>query len=234
MSLTFPYKKPNKKLLMKFKHLEKLDKINILFCKLFFDKFLSLIIILFLASPLLLFLYIIFTCESFFSKDSRGPFLYYYNSVSQGRYFRKYKIRFFKMKFLDSRFQQDDWRAYSKISSNRKHCTFFGFVIKKYYLDEIPQIFSVLAGEISLIGPRPLSVFHYKKDFNQGNFIRQKLIGGLIGPGHLNKGLVTMGTPELEFMYADMIYKGNCLRVLFFDLKIIYKTFLLISKGGGH
>ena len=234
MSKSFPYKKPSKELLKEFQCLSILNKITPPLCKLLLDKTISICLILFLVGPLFLCCFFFAKLESLFFESSRGPFLYYYDSVSQAKTFRKYKIRYFLMKFVDLNKPSNDWLTYSKIKSNKQYCTFFGYFFKKYYLDELPQFFSVLIGDISLIGPRPLSVLHYKRDIKQGNYIREKLIAGIIGPGHLNKGLKKMGDPREEFLYADLLNKNNCIKIFLFDIKVIFKTVLLIFKGGGH
>ena len=87
---------------------------------------------------------------------------------------------------------------------------------------------------MSIVGPRPLSEVHYYRDIKQGNVTRKLLRGGLLGLGHIRKGTAEMGDPIFEYEYADAVLNNNSFKLIFLDLWIMYKGFLLILKGGGH
>ena len=98
----------------------------------------------------------------------------------------------------------------------------------------MPKFFSVLIGKMALVGPRPLSIIHAERDIQQGNFVRRKLRGGIIGLGHVRKGTEEFGSPEFEFEYAGVLAENKCLQTLKTDIWVVWTAMKLVLKGGGH
>mgnify|MGYP001406388469 FL=1 len=167
------------------------------FWKVLFDKVLSFIILV-LCIPLLVILKIAFIIEGVIIKENSGPMFFYYFAVSGGKKMRKYKIRIIKQKFIDKeKAKQHEWIAFSAEWTSESR-TYVGSFVKKYYLDEIPQFFSILIGDMSIVGPRPLSELHYYRDLEQGNVTRKLIKGGLLGLGHINKDTELMGVQSIK------------------------------------
>ena len=144
--------------------------------------------LVFISLPVLLFLKIAYIIEGIFIQENKGPMLFYYWGVSGGNKIKKWKIRLIKTKYIEPEgAARHDWIAFSGewTAESRTHV---GAFAKKWYLDELPQFWSVLIGDMSIVGPRPLSVLHYERDKAQGNVTRSLLKGGLLGLGHINKG----------------------------------------------
>ena len=230
----FPYKAPYEAVKIKYTYIFSIDyALPQKFLKLFFDKLVALFFIL-LTSPILLLLKIGFLVEGLFFKENRGPMFFSYNAISKGKIFKKYKIRIIKLKYIDPiGAKNGNWLAYSA-EWNPKARTFLGSFVKKFYLDEIPQFYNVLIGDMSIVGPRPLAVIHYERDLAQGNVTRKHLKGGLLGLGHIMKGKPEFGNPIYEYEYIDQYTKRSEFGLLWLDLNIILRGILLILKGGGH
>lgn len=230
----FPYKPPNVEILEKYSHIFQLTTpLPSRFFKIFFDKLIA-VFFLVLSSPILLLLKLAFLIEGWLIPENKGPMFFYYNGVSAGKVIPKYKIRLIKTKYIDpDGAKRHDWIAYSAEWTPDSR-TYVGQFVKKFYLDELPQFWSVLKGDMSIVGPRPLSVMHYERDRAQGNVTRFLLRGGLLGLGHINKGTAEMGNPIYEYEYVDQYLKRSSFGLLCLDLWIIWRGILVIIKGGGY
>jgi lipopolysaccharide/colanic/teichoic acid biosynthesis glycosyltransferase len=230
----FPYKPPSKDIYNKYKYIFSINKeLPPRFFKSIFDVLIALLLVL-VSLPILFLLKIAFITEGFFIAENKGPMFFYYNAVSAGKVIRKYKIRLIKIKYIEPEgAKRGDWIAYSAEWTPDSR-TFMGQFVKKFYLDELPQFWSVLKGDMSLVGPRSISVLHYERDLKQGNVTRKLLKGGLLGLGHINKGTSEMGNPIYEYEYLDQYIKRSSFGLLCLDLSIIWKGVIVIFKGGGH
>lgn len=145
-----------------------------LFLKRIFDIVVSLVLIV-LLSPLLLVLSILIVL------DSKGGVFYRQERVTQ--YGRKFRIFKFRTMVVDA-----DKIGTQVTVSNDSRITRVGSVIRKYRLDEIPQLFNILLGDMSLVGTRPEST-HYVK------FYTPEMYATLLLPAGV--------TSEASIMYKD-------------------------------
>ena len=230
----FPYAAPSDEVKKKYSYIFGIVKpLEDKFLKNFFDKLISFLL-LSLSVPLLIVLKIGFVIEGIIDSSTKGAMFFSYNAVSKGHIFKKYKIRIIKEEYIDQQAAKNgDWIAYAG-EWNSKSRTFMGQIVKKFYLDEIPQFYNILIGDMSIVGPRPLAVIHYDRDLKQGNVSRKLLKGGLLGLGHIMKGQSDFGNPIYEYEYIDSYINLSGFQLLLVDLKIIFKGIILILKGGGH
>jgi lipopolysaccharide/colanic/teichoic acid biosynthesis glycosyltransferase len=229
----FPYKPPTEAIKQLYGSIFELTQpLAVRLPKLVFDKLVAGILLL-AAAPVLLLLKVAYVIEGWLIPENKGPMLFSYNAVSAGKVFPKYKIRLIKEKYIDQEgAKRGDWLAYSAEWTPDSR-TYVGQFAKKFYLDELPQFYSVLIGDMSIVGPRPLSVLHYDRDRAQGNVTRFLVKGGLLGLGHINKGTPEMGNPVYEYQYVDQYMRLTPLQLLWLDLSIIGRGVKVILQGKG-
>ena len=108
---------------------------------------------------ILLVLKLAFVIEGWLIPENKGPMFLYYNAVSAGKVIPKYKIRLIKTRYIEPEGAKwHDWIAYAAEWTPDSR-TYMGRFVKKFYLDELPQFYSVLKGDVfdlPRIGPRRL------------------------------------------------------------------------------
>ena len=230
----FPYKPPTEEIKIKYGHIFELkEALRSRLFKALFDKVVA-ITLLTASLPILFLLKIAYVIEGVFIPENKGPIFFYYWGISGGKKIKKWKIRLIKTKYIEPKgAAKHDWIAFSAEWTEDSR-TRVGAFAKKWYLDELPQFWSVLIGDMSVVGPRPLAVLHYERDKAQGNVTRSLLRGGLLGLGHINKGTSEMGNSAYEYEYIDEYINRSSFGLLRLDLWIIWKGVLVILKGGGH
>lgn len=231
---SFPYKPPTEQIIIEFGDiLEIKSPLKTKILKICFDKIVALIA-LSLGLPILLILKIAYLLEGSIIKENAGPMFFFYWARSHDKRFKKWKIRLIKESFINKELARaHDWRAYSAEWLPESK-TYVGAFVKKWYLDEIPQFWNVLIGDMSIVGPRPLSEMHYIRDIMQGNNCRMLIRGGMLGLGHNNKGTSEMGNSKYEYEYIRYYINNSGIKLIIFDLKVIFKGIKLMLKGGGH
>ena len=124
----------------------------------------------------------------------------------------------------------DDGHQVRQATKNDTRITPLGAVLRKTSLDELPQLFNVLAGDMSLVGPRPHASAHneeYRK-LIEGYMLRHKVKPGITGLAQVNgwRG----ETETLEKMQRRVEYDHRYIREwsLWMDLKILLKTALVV------
>ena len=114
-----------------------------------------------------------------------------------------------------------------KVLPDEKRVFGLGKLIRKFSLDEIPQLFNVIRGDMSLVGPRPLLV-EYLELYTEEQHKRHLVKPGVTGWAQIN-GRNTISWRQ-KFNY-DIWYVQNC--SLSLDLKILVVTFWNVILGKG-
>eukprot|EP01035_Chromulina_nebulosa_P013182 gene13182-17529_t len=155
--------------------------------------------------------------------DSKGPVLF-----RQKRYgFNNEVINVLKFRSMYT--EMSDPTARNAVTKNDPRVTPVGRFIRKTSIDELPQIFNVLRGDLSLVGPRPHAVFAQTRDklygeVVEGYFARHRVKPGVTGWAQINGWRGEVDTDEkIKFRTAfDLYYIENW--SLLFDLKILFLT----------
>jgi len=196
-----------------------------LFAKRSFDILFSLLALV-LISPALLLIAILVKL------DSTGPILYVSERIGRnGKQFRFFKFRTM-VKDADSlrgALQHLNERRGSLFKmSNDPRVTRLGKLLRRYSLDELPQFFSVLSGDMSVIGPRPCltsEYAHYTKEQRR----RADVVPGITGLWQVQ----ARTDPSAETYFAmDTFYAENW--SLWLDFKILLKTVGVVFSGTGQ
>ena len=155
--------------------------------------------------------------------EDNGPITYKQERLGKGgKKFYIYKLRSMRTdaeKFGAQWAEKDDPRI-----------TKVGKFIRKTRIDEIPQLFNILKGDMSIIGPRPERP-SFTEEFNQeipGFINRLAVKPGLTGWAQVNGGYEI--TPR-EKLIEDIYYIEN--RSVLLDLKILFKTIKVVLTGDG-
>lgn len=152
-------------------------------------------------------------------------------------FFRQERIGKFGISFSMLKFRTMQCNAENGIpqlsNANDKRVTRVGHFLRKYRIDEIPQFFNILRGEMSLVGPRPERAFFIKKITEIAPYycLLYKIQPGLTSWGPIRIGYSDTVEKMIERLNYDIIYMDNM--SLFVDLKILIYTFEIIFKGTG-
>ncbi len=180
------------------------------FFKRFFDFWIALIAII-CFSPILL---IVSICLHF-ANQGAGAFFYQERPGKYGKIFRIIKFK----SMTDERDKE------GKLLPDEKRLTRIGRFVRKTSIDELPQFFNVLKGDMSLIGPRPLLV-EYLPYYTKRETIRHSVRPGITGWAQVNgRNHVTWDEKlELDVYYVEHL---SCL----LDLTIIIRTIKKVIGG---
>jgi sugar transferase EpsL len=110
---------------------------------------------------------------------------------------------------------------------DRNRLTKFGSFLRKTSLDELPSLFNVLKGDMSLIGPRPL-LMHYLPLYDESQKRRHEVKPGITGWAQVNGRNTLTWKKKFEL---DVWYIEN--RSFWLDLKILILTFYKVIKRQG-
>lgn len=178
------------------------------------------IVLLVLFSPLFL------ICLLVVKTEDGGPAFFKQERIGRnGKPFVIYKFRTMQEGAEDSGI------ALSPNNDDDPRLTRVGRYLRTHHLDELPQLWNVLRGEMSFVGPRPERLFFLEQIKANDSRITElsKLRPGVTSYATLNNGYTDTMEKMLKRLELDLQYFEQC--SLWYDTKIVWKTFVYIIFG---
>ncbi|MDN6028193.1 MAG: sugar transferase [Lactobacillus sp.] len=164
-------------------------------------------------------------------KEDGGPI--FYNQLRVGKDERRFKMYKFRSMVVDADARKQELMAKNEIVGamfkikDDPRVTKVGRTIRRFSLDELPQLLNVIGGKMSLVGPRPPLIEEVAK---YTPYDKQRL---LVTPGCTGLWQATKRNEASfdEMVHLDITYINN--RSLWFDLKIIFMTIKVMLHPNG-
>lgn len=181
--------------------------------KRFFDILLSLLTII-VFSPLYIILAILVKCTS------KGPIFFKQERI--GKYKKHFKI----LKFRTMRVDTPKDVPTHLLENPEKYITRVGRFLRKTSLDEIPQVFNIFVGHMSIVGPRPALYNQDDLVAERDNYHANDIVPGLSGWAQCN-GRDTNSIERKAELDGEYVKRFN----IWFDIRIIFRTFFQALFG---
>ncbi|MGI5958006.1 MAG: exopolysaccharide biosynthesis polyprenyl glycosylphosphotransferase [Massiliimalia sp.] len=173
-------------------------------------------IALVIASPVML------ICAAAIKLEDHGPVFFTQKRATKGgTVFRVYKFRTMKV--------HDENEVQVSAAADDDRITKIGAQLRRFRLDELPQIFNILKGEMSIVGPRPEmmeNVYRYTEELPEFQY-RLRVKAGLTGLAQIAG---KYNTSPKDKLVLDLIYIENY--SVWQDIKLIFQTLLVFLKSG--
>jgi exopolysaccharide biosynthesis polyprenyl glycosylphosphotransferase len=156
--------------------------------------------------------------------DSPGPVLFVQErSGKHGRPFNLFKFRTMR----PSAERASEWEQ-----DNKSRITRVGKWLRRFRIDEVPQLINILRGEMNLVGPRPHPTSNCRLFMDRIAYyrLRSMVLPGVTGWAQVRYGYANNLEEETEKMRYDLYYIKN--RTLWLDIRILFETIGIVLLGG--
>lgn len=184
-----------------------------------------------LASPLFALFILLILLEHTLRGRPFDPLFYQDTRMSRGTTFRLYKFNIFDQRAINA-LQKDGAFIHTKKLEWSGQVILMGKFLRQIYLDELPQLFNVLRGDMSLVGPRPVNLEVYASMCAKGIPPLALIRGGMTGSYQSRKNTkgVTAATLETEYLTH---YKRGGFRIVLVDMLTMLRTIKVLLRAKG-
>jgi lipopolysaccharide/colanic/teichoic acid biosynthesis glycosyltransferase len=185
-------------------------------------------VLLVVFSPVLLVVLVAFALDVLLSPRDRGSLFYREARISRGRTFGLLKFRTLRSDVLERS------AGHARLlEADAANLTWIGRrLLKPWYVDELPQLWNVVRGDISLVGPRPWPPELVDRQRAEGLTYRDELTAGLTGTAQITKGS-GQRYADLDLAYAERVRSLGSWALVRYDLQILVRTIGVIARGEG-
>jgi lipopolysaccharide/colanic/teichoic acid biosynthesis glycosyltransferase len=159
------------------------------------------------------------------------PLFYRDTRMSRGTTFRLYKFNIFDQYAVET-LQKNGAFIHTKKLEWGGHVTIIGKILRQIYLDELPQLFNVLKGDMSLVGPRPVNLEVYATMCEKGVPPLALISGGMTGSYQSRKNTKGVTAAALEAEYLVQ-YKRGGWRIVLVDTLTVLRTIKVVLRAKG-
>jgi lipopolysaccharide/colanic/teichoic acid biosynthesis glycosyltransferase len=168
--------------------------------------------------------------------EDRGKIFFLEKRISHGKPFYILKFRMVKQYLAEQAIQTNT--CIRNFEDDLEQLTWTGRnLLKSRYLDELPQLFNIFKGDMSLVGPRPLAIPLVEAQVSNGISFRNQIIAGWTSMGQIQyKGIMInqdCNREDLDQQYVNFCLENNQWRIWCFDMWVLFRTIRVLFEGKG-
>lgn len=159
--------------------------------------------------------------EGLIDPSARGPVFFVERRISRGR-----EIDLVKFRTLDAGALAElgDGPTHIKAYERQGRVTRVGNQLKQWYLDELPQVLNIVAGDMFLIGTRPYPLDATEDEIARGETRKRDMPAGLVGPVQSYKGVQSPSELQLDHEYWEAFTRWSWRELLTLDWQILTRS----------